>query len=152
VGASAHFAPRRHLSRVTAVKIALEVRSGDSWCVLPAVPSVSLAGSILESKQTHRTAVQPMVFWLVRSTQLWLACKVILRILSTMNLLCVYFRIARNAVHHSYVLMLSGAKLYGTIRLQGGVGIDDAHFSLSLRPHNVGAFAFRKVVDISLES
>jgi hypothetical protein len=36
--------------------------------------------------------------------------------------------------------------------LQGGVGIDDAHFFLSLRPHNVRAFAFREVIDISLES
>jgi hypothetical protein len=36
--------------------------------------------------------------------------------------------------------------------IQGDVGVDDAHFSLYLRAHNVGAFAFRVVVDITLES
>jgi hypothetical protein len=36
--------------------------------------------------------------------------------------------------------------------LQGGVGIDDAHYSFSLRPHTSGAMAFRETVDISLES
>jgi hypothetical protein len=46
-----------------------------------------------------------------------------------------------------------GTSLAGEVTwLQGGVGIDDAHFYIFLRPHNVRAFDLCEVVDISLES